>query len=113
MMKLEDARAISMKDKVLLAEVKEVVRRFLPAAEVYLYGSVARGTHGAESDYDFLVVTDEPLTTGHEETIWDAVFDVETARGVPISVQFCAKDEWQRHQSMPFYVEVRRDGIAL
>jgi hypothetical protein len=113
MMKLEDASAISMKDKELLAEVKVVVRQFLPAAEVYLYGSVARGTHGSESDYDFLVVTDEPLTTGDEEVIWDAVFDVEMAHGVPISVQFCAKDEWQQHQSMPFYVEVRRDGIAL
>ena len=113
MMKLEDASAISMKDKGLLAEVKEVVRRFLPAAEVYLYGSVARGTRGAESDYDFLVVTGESLTTGDEEIIWDAVFDVEMARGVPVSVQCCAKDEWQRHQRMPFYVEVRRDGIAL
>jgi predicted nucleotidyltransferase len=113
MMKLEEASAISIKDKGLLAEVKEVVQRFLPAAEVYLYGSVARGTHGSESDYDFLVVTDEPLTTGDEEVIWDAVFDVEMAHGVPISVQFCAKDEWQQHQSMPFYVEVRRDGIAL
>ncbi len=113
MMKLEDASALSMEDKGLLAEVKGVVRRFLPAAEVYLYGSVARGTHGAESDYDFLVVTGEPLTTGDEEIIWDAVFDVEMAHGVPISVHFCAKDEWQRHESMPFYVEVRRDGIAL
>lgn len=113
MMKLEDVSTISVKDKGLLAEVKEVVRWFLPAAEVYLYGSVARGMQGPESDYDFLVVTDVPLMTGDEEKIWDAVFDVEMARGVPISVQFCSKDEWQRHQSMPFYLEVRRDGIAL
>jgi predicted nucleotidyltransferase len=85
----------------------------LPAAELYLYGSVARGMQGPESDYDFLVVTDVPLMTGDEEKIWDAVFDVEMARGVPISVQFCSKDDWQRHQSMPFYIDVRRDGIAL
>lgn len=112
-MKLEEASAISRKDRRLLADVKGVVRQFLPDAEVYLYGSVARGTHGPESDYDFLVVNDETLTTRDEETIWDAVFEIEMARGVPLSVQFCAKDEWQRHQSMPFYAEVRRDGIAL
>lgn len=113
MRQLEDAEVLSAHDRGLLAEIKEAIRRFLPAAEVYLYGSVARGTHNAESDYDLLVVTAEPPATTAEEMIWDAVFDIEIARGVPISVQFCGKAEWQQHQNMPFYVEVRRDGIAL
>ena len=113
MMRIKDVKAISPRDKGIVAEVKEVALRLLPAAEVYLYGSVARGNHGPESDYDFLVVTGAPLTAQKEETVWDAVFDIEVAHGVPISVQFCAKDEWERHQNMPFYLEVRRDGIAL
>lgn len=113
MTSLESASNLSLKDKTLLAEVKGAIRQFLPASEVYLYGSTARGTHTPESDVDFLVVTGEPLTTGEEEAIWNAVFDIEMACGTPLSVQFCSKDEWQRQSSMPFYVEVRRDGIVL
>ena len=96
MMRLEETSTISSEDKRLLGEVKEVVRQLLPTAEVYLYGSVARGTHGAESDYDFLVVADEPLATRDEETIWDAVFEVEMARGVPLSGQ--DKDRYREAQ---------------
>jgi len=40
-----------------LAEVKEQVLKLLPDAEVYLFGSVARGRYTAASDIDILVVT--------------------------------------------------------
>ncbi|MDK2464967.1 MAG: nucleotidyltransferase domain-containing protein [Candidatus Korarchaeota archaeon] len=37
--------------------MKEVARRIDPGAEVYLFGSVAEGTHTLSSDIDVLVVT--------------------------------------------------------
>ena len=113
MVKLEEARGISLDDKGLLADVKQTVRQFLPDADVYLYGSVARGTQEADSDYDFLVVTESKLGSKDEETIWDAVFEIEMAREAALSVQFCSHEDWRRHKGMPFYAEVRRDGIAL
>ncbi len=110
---LEQTSVISAVDRELLAEVKGVVQRFVPTAELLLYGSAARGTQGPESDYDLLVLTERPLSTQQEEAVWDALFDLEMKRGAVLSAQFCARSEWERHRSMPFYVEVDRDGIAL
>jgi predicted nucleotidyltransferase len=41
-----------------LSDVKEQVLKLFPGAEVYLFGSVARGRYTAASDIDVLVVTD-------------------------------------------------------
>jgi predicted nucleotidyltransferase len=41
-----------------LSDVKEQVLKLFPGAEVYLFGSVARGRYTAASDIDILVVTD-------------------------------------------------------
>ncbi len=41
-----------------LSDVKEQVLKLFPGAEVYLFGSVARGRYTATSDIDILVVTD-------------------------------------------------------
>jgi predicted nucleotidyltransferase len=42
----------------LLSDVKEQVLKLFPGAEVYLFGSVARGRYTAASDIDILVLTD-------------------------------------------------------
>jgi len=42
----------------LLAEVKQQILKLMPEAEVYLFGSVARGRYTAAGDIDILVVTD-------------------------------------------------------
>jgi predicted nucleotidyltransferase len=41
-----------------LSDVKEQVPKLFPGAEVYLFGSVARGRYTAARDIDILVVTD-------------------------------------------------------
>jgi predicted nucleotidyltransferase len=41
-----------------LSDVKKQVLKLSPGAEVYLFGSVARGHYTAASDIDVLVVTD-------------------------------------------------------
>ena len=54
---IEQTHVVSEEDKALLREMKKVIREVVSAAEVLLYGSVARGTQGPESDYDILVLT--------------------------------------------------------
>jgi predicted nucleotidyltransferase len=41
-----------------LSDVEEQVLKLFPGAEVYLFGSVARGRYTAASDIDILVLTD-------------------------------------------------------
>lgn len=112
---LEETQVLSGQDRQLLLAVKEVVRRFLPTAEVLLYGSVARGTHGPESDYDVLVIAERPLSRTQEDAVMDAVFDLELERQVVISTLLYSKDEWDAplRRVSPFHEEVERNAIII
>ena len=112
---LEQTDTISREDKALLREVREVVRRFIPAATVLLYGSVARGTQNPESDYDILVLTDQPMSSRREDKARDVVYDIQLERDVLISTQFYARQEWNMplRRVSPFYKEVERDAVRV
>ena len=56
MKRLENVHVISQDDKRLLRELKDVVLRWAPDADLLLYGSAARGSRRPESDYDVLVL---------------------------------------------------------
>lgn len=110
---IEQAGVVSEEEKALLGETKKIIQGFLPTAEILLYGSAARGTQGPESDYDVLVLTDEPLSTEEEDRIRDAVYDLQLMRRELISTIFYARDFWDKHPGMPFHREVDRDAIVL
>ena len=44
-----------------LPEIKTVICHLLPDAEVFLFGSRARGDDRCDSDYDLLVIVRTPL----------------------------------------------------
>ncbi len=115
MQTLSQARHISKEDRKLLEELKQVIHQFLPTAEIFLYGSVARGAPTSESDYDVLVLMDQSLDREHEDAVRDAVYDLELVRGILISLVFCTRDHWDRPlvRVSPFRQEVERDAIRL
>lgn len=112
---LEQVEMISGRDRQLLHEIKQIVRKSLPAAEVLLYGSVARGTQDPESDYDILVLTGEPLSKEEETSVDDSIFELELATGLVVSTIFCSKEQWDTplYRAMPFHWEIDRDAVVL
>lgn len=112
---LEEAHTISVSEKGLLRQVKARVRKHSPSATVLLYGSVARGSSGAESDYDILVLVAEPLTGEQEDVMRQAVYELELDREIIISMVFCTREQWDRPvvRVSPFRREVERDAITL
>jgi predicted nucleotidyltransferase len=110
---IEQTTEVSEQDKRLLGEVKRVVQEALPTAEVLLYGSVARGTQGPESDYDILVLTDKPLSESKKRGIERQVLDLELAYDVVLSTIYHSKEEWELRAALPFHNEVEKYGVAL
>lgn len=110
---LDQSEVLSSDDVRLLHELKTTIHRFLPKAEILLYGSVARGTDGPASDYDILVLTDEPLTSAQEEAIDDAVYDIQLQNGVLIVTSFRTRDAWSAAGTSPFRKHVERDATLL
>jgi predicted nucleotidyltransferase len=65
-----------MTDAEFLREVKRNVQEIDPQAEVWLFGSRARGDARHDSDWDFLVLTDELVNWGFKSRLRDHLYDV-------------------------------------
>ena len=86
-----------------------------PQAEVWLYGSRARGTANEESDWDVLVLTpQETVTTAEESRFVDHMCDLIVETGEVIQLFAFGKEDWHRnHYFTPFYKSVQQDAICL
>jgi len=77
---------------------------------VILFGSKARGDAEPHSDLDLMVVADmDP------DELRALTADLETEAGASLMPQLWSSAEYERLQrlKMPFYVNVRRDGVEL
>lgn len=112
---LETCTTINSGDRRLLVRLKKVVRGFVPSATILLYGSVARGSQEANSDYDLLILTDRSLSTEEETGIRDSIYDLELEHGVLISTIFYSVQEWNMpvRRAMPFHENVEKDAVIL
>jgi len=85
-----------------------------PLAEVLLYGSRARGSERAESDWDVLVLTDYSVDLSKESKFREKIYDLELESGEPISIFVYSKDNWKTKQKItPFYQNVMQEAILL
>ena len=81
---------------------------------VILYGSTARGTRTDESDVDVAILLHPGATKAMREKMLDLVVDLELACGRVLSVlciDYEKFSEWK--DTLPFYKNIRKDGIVL
>ena len=112
---LRQAKRVPPAAAPLLRKCKRLIRRLLPDATVLLYGSLARGTAGPDSDWDILVLTPKRLTYAEQEPIRNAVYDLELQHDVVLSLLFYAQEEWNDplHRVTPFNRNVSREGVVI
>jgi len=112
---LREAKKVPPKAARLLRQCKRIIRQFLPDATVLLYGSLARGTAGPESDWDILILTEARLTATQEDPIRDVLFDFELEHDLPLSLIFHAREDWDAplHRVSPFHRSVQREGVLV
>lgn len=98
----------------LTDELKGVYQNALKA--VLLYGSVARGTAGEDSDIDIMVVVDLPQD--RLKAYEDRLCDISTDFALEyfkvfsiIDVSYSEYEEWK--EILPFYKNVEKEGITL
>ena len=105
-----------MDQEVLLRRVKQAIHEVEPTAEIYpSTGSRSREDAGAESDWDFLVLIDGPVTDARIDTIRHRLYDLEWGEWrSPLlrCTQPCGVGE-SRYRAMPFHQNVEREGIVL
>ena len=95
--------------------IKTSIKKKDPGADIYLYGSRARGDDRKDSDWDILVITPkEKITFEYESDIRDPIFDLELESGQIISLLVYSKSDWQNRQSIsPLFKNVSKEGIRI
>jgi predicted nucleotidyltransferase len=104
-----------MEKKDLLNRIKLSIESLDPYAEVYLFGSRARGDFRKGSDWDILVVSPKnKITFEFERELHDHIYDIELESGEVISLLVYSKADWLRKSVIsPLFSNVRNEGIRI
>lgn len=93
--------------------IRVAMHRFFPTAEVWLYGSEARGDARPDSDVDLLILLDkEEVSVEDEMQIADPLYRIELETGISINPFIFSKQAWGKLVT-PFYENVMRERLAL
>lgn len=102
-----------MTDEQFLQEVKRYVHEIDPQAEVWLFGSRARGDAREDSDWDFLVLTDLPVNGAFKRQLryhlYDLGFDSERVIGTIIQNKMI----WEDLRLTDLYQNVKEEGFVV
>lgn len=109
---------------MIVKRTDEVIEKFLRGItdsglrekieRMYLFGSRARGDERPDSDYDLMIVSDQP-DREFRDKIYDIVIDIFLETGRDISLKIYKTPEFQRLRGMqtPFMKNVLREGIKI
>lgn len=103
------------RDKEIVQKIKEKILEVNPEAEIYLYGSRARGDVHKESDWDILILLNqEKASRADERPFKYNIYDIELNYSEIISVFALAKSDWNGKYSItPFYENVMQERIKI
>lgn len=102
-----------MTDAEFLQEVKRSVHEIDPKAEVWLFGSRARGDARDDSDWDFLVLTDELVNWGFKSRLRDHLYDVGFNNSHVISTVIQSRKQPSFLTVTELYQNVMDEGVRL
>lgn len=99
----------------ILHRIKAGITNKDPNAEIYLYGSRARGDNRVDSDWDILVITSrDKITFEYESDLRDPIFDIELESGEVISLLVYSKSDWLNKMAYsPLFLNVKKEGIKI
>jgi predicted nucleotidyltransferase len=99
----------------LLNKIKSGIIHKDPDAEIFLYGSRARGDDRKDSDWDILVISPrKKITFDFENDLHDPIYDIELESGEVISLLVYSKYDWQHKRSIsPLFTNVINEGIRI
>lgn len=115
MIRLAEAKTVTLRERRWLRRLQQLISRSLPSATLVLYRSAARGTRSADSDYDLVILTPSPLTVEQRDAIRAQIYDFELAHGLVLALAFYSHAEWaslERRGNL-FHQMVEQEGIRI
>ncbi len=98
----------------VLPKIKKIVIEIDPSAEVFLYGSRARGDDRPDSDLDLLILVDAKTDLDYERIFRHRLYDIELESGIALSTIVQNKTEWKlRYWMTPLYINIASEGKRI
>ena len=106
------ASVIGAEDPILAEIVRRIIEAYQPE-RIYLFGSVARGEAGPDSDYDLLVVVADDAPPEHRSS--DLAYRALRGTGTAADVLVCTHSyvEARRHLKASLPGTILREGRLL
>jgi predicted nucleotidyltransferase len=83
----------------ILSDIISKVQRVTPYAKVVLFGSRVYGVPTAESDWDILILTRQPVNPSVKKNIHTALFPLSVQIGAFINALTVQEDDWLTNPS--------------
>lgn len=98
----------------VIEAMHDVLRKIDPCARAFLFGSRARGTEHADSDWDVLILIDKPKVTlqdydKYSYPLRELGWDIDEI----INPVIFSQQEWDKNHFTLFNHNVRREGIEI
>ena len=115
MKRLNECQNFTAKEKALLSRCYDAIKKIYPNAKVILYGSRARGNADPESDYDLLILVENPTNLKEEDIFRQQLFPIEIETGCVLTVNVYSYRDWNSrlYNAMPFHQNVEREGLLI
>lgn len=104
-----------METAEMINKVSTAICEIEPEAEIFLFGSRARGDYNFDSDWDVLVLSPKKdITFDYEMKLREPILNLEIQTGEVISLIVYSKEDWQTKKSIsPLFQSVSREGIRI
>ena len=83
----------------ILSSIKSQVQAAVPGAKVLLFGSRAYGKPTEESDWDILILTEQPVNSAIKKNIHTRLFPLSVEIGAFINTVTVQENEWINNPS--------------
>ncbi len=102
------------RDKEIIHSIKDIIRLHAPDARVILYGSRARDTADADSDWDILVLLNKEKIESYDyDSIAFNLYELGWSFGEHFSTKIYTNSQWAKRYFTPFYKNIEKEGIVL
>ncbi|MBN1927261.1 MAG: nucleotidyltransferase domain-containing protein [Prolixibacteraceae bacterium] len=104
-----------MGQQEILYRIKSGIKAIDSEAEIYLFGSRARGDNRHDSDWDILVVSSKNnIDFEYESELRDPIYDLELESGEVISLLIYSKTDWIKKRAIsPLFTNVLKEGVKI
>jgi predicted nucleotidyltransferase len=101
------------KNQYILSQVKNKIHQIDPNAKIFLFGSRARNDFRDDSDWDFLILTNQKISQDLKNRISDLLFETELETDQVLTSLLENIYTWEKFSNAPIYKNVKKDGIEI